>query len=63
MFSDDALTLLVDLMGEEKVLFGTDFPFPLGGQPSGDLINRHDGISVSSKQRLLGDSARDFFGI
>ena len=50
-------------MGEEKVLFGTDFPFPLGGQPSGDLINRHDGISVSSKQRLLGDSARDFFGI
>ena len=63
VFSDDALTLLVDLMGEEKVLFGTDFPFPLGEQPPGDLINRHDGISVSSKQRLLGDNARDFFGI
>jgi aminocarboxymuconate-semialdehyde decarboxylase len=61
VFSEGALTLLVEVMGQEKVLFGTDFPFPLGEQNPGQLIRRHPGLSEPAKQRLLTDNASHFF--
>ena len=35
VFSGDALTFLVKTMGEERVMLGSDFPYPLGEQQVG----------------------------
>lgn len=63
VFDPDALQLLVHVMGEERVLLGSDYPFPLGEKRIGSLIDRHPGLSARAKARLSGENARQFFGL
>lgn len=63
VFNDDALAMLVKVMGEERVMLGSDYPFPLGEQVVGKLIRDHDAFAPATKDRLLGLNALDFFGI
>ena len=63
VFDDKALRLLVDTMGPEGVLFGTDFPFPLGEQEPGRLVKGHKDLDDGLKQRILRGNARDFFAL
>ncbi|HTD04027.1 amidohydrolase family protein [Undibacterium sp.] len=60
VFDPRALSLLVDVMGEERVMLGSDYPYPLGEQQVGSLI-RSSGLSDTSRQRLLGGNAKEFF--
>jgi aminocarboxymuconate-semialdehyde decarboxylase len=48
-------------MGENKLMFGTDYPFPLGEQPMGQLIKTAPHLSSSGKQKLLANNAQQFF--
>jgi aminocarboxymuconate-semialdehyde decarboxylase len=61
VFDHDALQLLVSKMGENKLMFGTDYPFPLGEQPMGQLIKTAPHLSSSGKQKLLANNAQQFF--
>jgi aminocarboxymuconate-semialdehyde decarboxylase len=36
--SQKSLDLLVDVIGEDKIILGTDYPFPLGELEAGSLI-------------------------
>ena len=63
VFDDAALSLLVGRMGVERVLFGTDYPFPLGEQVPGALVEGHMALSASDKRRILTDNAAAFFDL
>jgi len=63
VFNDDALTLLVKSMGEDRVMLGSDYPYPLGEQQVGSLIREHRGLSVNAREKLLHGNAAHFFGL
>ena len=60
----DAETLrgLIRLVGAERVALGTDYPFPLGEQEPGRLIESLPELSATARERLLGGTAREFLG-
>lgn len=62
VFSEDSLALLVDVMGEDRVMMGSDHPFPLGEQIPGDLVRNAAGIPASVRRMILGENAAGFFG-
>lgn len=61
VFDQGALRLLVDTMGEDRILFGTDYPFPLGEKPMGKLVATSSVISESARRKILVDNAKQFF--
>ncbi|MBT6032100.1 MAG: amidohydrolase [Kordiimonadaceae bacterium] len=63
VFSEDALDLLIKCSGEERVMFGTDYPFPLGEIDMGSLVRNHGNLSDKQKSSILGDNAAKFFNI
>jgi len=63
VFSDDALGLLVKVMGEDRVMLGSDYPFPLGEQRVGTLIRSHPELAGATRAKLLHSNARRFFGL
>lgn len=62
VFDPKALALLVDVMGAERVMLGSDQPFPLGEQRVGSLV-RESPLPVAAKRRIMGENALAFFGI
>lgn len=63
VFSHDSLALLIKVMGEERVLLGSDYPFPLGEQAVGDLVRSQPGLSSRARRGILGDNAVRFFDL
>ena len=62
VFDSRALRFLVETMGDERVMLGSDYPFPLGEHGIGSLI-RSSELSSNSKHRLLGGNAAFFLGL
>ena len=58
----DALRYLVDLVGSNRVALGTDYPFPLGEQRPGELIESISAFSDDVKNQLLFRTAQEFLG-
>ncbi len=58
-----ALRYLVELMGPRRVALGTDYPFPLGEQEPGRLIEQLESVSETDRERLLSGSALEFLGL
>ena len=50
-------------MGAERVMLGSDYPFPLGEERIGSLIRAHPGLDAATRDRLLGGNAVAFFGL
>lgn len=63
VFDDGALRLLVDVMGSDRVMLGSDAPFPLGEQSIGAGVGEHPTLTADDKSRILAGNAREFFGI
>jgi len=63
VFDRRALSLLVDVMGAERVLLGSDYPFPLGEQQIGKLVREHPTLPAAAKSSILGSNAATLFGI
>jgi aminocarboxymuconate-semialdehyde decarboxylase len=63
VFDEGALRLLVDVMGPNRVMLGSDYPFPLGEQEVGRLVSDHIGLGERAKHRLLSENAREFFNL
>jgi aminocarboxymuconate-semialdehyde decarboxylase len=57
-----ALRYLVDVMGAESVLLGSDYPFPLGEEHVGNVV-RTSGLGADVERRLLGANAVEFLGL
>jgi aminocarboxymuconate-semialdehyde decarboxylase len=63
VFDARALRLLVEVMGEERVMLGSDYPFPLGEQRVGALIRDMQGLNADARQKLLVGNAQRFLGL
>jgi aminocarboxymuconate-semialdehyde decarboxylase len=62
VFDQLALEFLVETMGTERVMLGSDYPFPLGEHGIGGLI-RSSQLASQAKAQLLGENAEKFLGI
>lgn len=59
----DALRFLLKLVGPDRVALGSDYPFPLGEEAPGALIESLPELSGRARERLLAGTAREFLGI
>jgi aminocarboxymuconate-semialdehyde decarboxylase len=59
----EELTLkhLLALLGEDRVVLGSDYPFPLGEERPGRLI-REAGLSEKTGRKLLRENACEWLG-
>lgn len=63
VFDPKALRLLVDVMGSERVMLGSDYPYPLGEQRIGALVGETALLADDEKRRILAGNARSFFNL
>jgi aminocarboxymuconate-semialdehyde decarboxylase len=62
IFDQRSLKLLVDVMGEGRVMLGSDYPYPLGEEHIGALIRKSQ-FSTEAKRKMLAGNAGEFFGL
>lgn len=63
VFDHDALDFLTGVMGEDRVMFGTDYPFPLGEIEMGGLIRTSPTLDDTVKAKMLGGNAANWLGL
>ncbi len=59
----DMLRHIIKLFGDDKIMLGTDYPFPLGELEPGKLIESLDNVSNESKQKMLRQNALTWLGL
>ena len=62
VFDARALRLLVEVMSEENIMFGTDYPFPLGEEPMGAMV-KSSNLPSGTKAKVLKTNAHRFFNL
>ena len=62
VFDPRSLRLLIDVMGEDRVLLGSDYPYPLGEQEVGRLVSNAD-LLPAVQQKILSGNTQTFFGL
>ena len=50
-------------MSNERVIYGSDYPFPLGEQRMGEGVRNNPWLSKSDKEKILGGNAVKFLGM
>lgn len=63
VFDAAALRFLIEVCGEDRVMLGSDYPFPLGEERIGDLIRSGAGFDETLQSKLLSENAMKFFGL
>jgi len=58
-----ALEFLINLIGEDHVVMGSDYPFPLGEEIPGKLIESMSELNMQVKEKLLWKNAAEFLGL
>jgi aminocarboxymuconate-semialdehyde decarboxylase len=58
-----ALRFIVDLLGDNRVFLGSDYPFPLGEDKPGALIESISEFDDNVKRKLLEQNALEFLGM
>ena len=58
----EVLRHLSKLVGSQRVALGTDYPFPLGEERPGQLIESMPDLSAAVKEQLLWETAMRFLG-
>lgn len=56
------LRLLIEVMGEDKIALGSDYPFPLGEHVPGSLIESME-LPIALKRALFADNALRFLDL
>ncbi len=63
VFDPRALRMLIDVMGVDRVMLGSDYPFPLGEQQIGSLVNGLPGLTHEERDLIVHKNASRFFDI
>jgi aminocarboxymuconate-semialdehyde decarboxylase len=50
-------------VGADRIALGSDYPFPLGEEEPGKLIESMDDLPQETKNRLLAGTALEFLGL
>jgi len=61
VFDHKALHLLVDTLGADNVMLGSDYPYPLGEETPGTLI-RTSGLTATQQRQVLAGNAARYLG-
>ncbi|MFM7157668.1 MAG: amidohydrolase family protein, partial [Bacteroidota bacterium] len=59
---EQAFKYLLDIIGADRICYGTDYPFPLGDLEHGAFIESMN-VSDEVKKKVFADSALEFLGI
>jgi aminocarboxymuconate-semialdehyde decarboxylase len=63
VFDAAALALLVATMGEDQLVLGSDYPYPLGERPAGRVVRESSFLSNAQRDKLLFGNARRFLAL
>jgi aminocarboxymuconate-semialdehyde decarboxylase len=63
VFDAGALRLLCEVMGADRIMLGSDAPFPLGEQRIGALVRDAACLNDAERSAVLGGNAEAFFGL
>lgn len=59
----ETLLFLLGKMTSDKIILGSDYPFPLGEHHPGKMISEMHEIDSETKRKLLGLNACRFLGL
>jgi len=62
VFDEAALRLLVDTVGPQRVVVGSDYPYLLGERPAGAVVRKSDFLDDATRHRILHANAMTFLG-
>lgn len=62
VFDDRALRLLVDTVGADRVMVGSDYPYPLGERPVGDVVRKSGFLTDADRALITHGNAERFLG-
>ena len=54
MFSDRALSHLIDVVGADRVVLGSDYPADMGEPRPVDFIESHPDLTDEQRRQILG---------
>lgn len=63
VFEEAPLRLLVDTLGADRVMVGSDYPYPLGERPAGALVRRASFLTEAERDLLLCGNASTWLGL
>jgi aminocarboxymuconate-semialdehyde decarboxylase len=52
----------VDTLGEDRVLVGSDYPYPLGERPVGEVVRKAGFLTADQQHKLLSTNALRYLG-
>lgn len=58
-----ALRYLVDLVGSDRIIIGSDYPFDMGPEQPIDVVKKNPYLSEGEKAEICGLNALSFFGL
>lgn len=59
----DAMRYLINLMGDDRIMYGTDYPFPLGDLEHGKFLEEMADLSTQTKQNIFKNNVLDWLGL
>jgi aminocarboxymuconate-semialdehyde decarboxylase len=62
VFDEAPLRLLVDALGADRVMVGSDYPYPLGERPAGAVVRQASFLSEDDRYLLLRGNAATWLG-
>jgi aminocarboxymuconate-semialdehyde decarboxylase len=63
VFEERSLRLLVDALGAERVMVGSDYPYPLGERPVGKVVDEAAFLTEAERALLRGANAARYLGL
>lgn len=57
------LAFVLSVVGEDNIVLGSDYPFPLGEAKPGALVANHPTLTPEQKRKILVDNAIAFLGL
>lgn len=63
VFDHRALRLLIDTLGADRIMIGSDAPFPLGEEHIGELVRSMPNIDEALRSKMLDYNAIHFFSL
>jgi aminocarboxymuconate-semialdehyde decarboxylase len=61
--STPALSYLIDLVGVEQVMLGSDYPFDMGYERPSEIVEGLPNLSADDKAAILGGNAQRILGL
>ncbi len=59
----DVLRYMIGLCSADRIMLGSDYPFPLGEHHPGSLIESMEDLSAETRERLLSGTALEWLGL